>query len=52
MKFESKKGKMVYAKGEIIEFKDGKYETEDKEVIEILKSLKDVKAIDGRKKQE
>lgn len=45
MKFESKVGKMVYLKGQIVEFKSGKYETEDKEEIEILKTLKDVKSV-------
>ncbi|CAL9957908.1 hypothetical protein VPHK46_0033 [Vibrio phage K46] len=45
MKFESKIGKKVYLKGQIVEFKGGNYETEDKEETETLKTLKDVKSV-------
>lgn len=52
MQFKSKAGKKVYLNGEIREFKDGVYETEDKAEIEILQTLKDVTKVDGRTKKE
>lgn len=49
MKFKSFKGKSVFVDGEIVVFKDGTYETEDKRKIEVLKTLSDVESLQEKK---
>ena len=42
MKFTAPQGKQVMFKGQIITAKDGGFDTEDKDLIEVLKNARDV----------
>ena len=48
MKFTAPKGKQVVFKGSIIAAKDGGFETEDKDLIEVLKNARGVEPVKGR----
>ena len=48
MKFDAPEGKQVVFKGKIITAKDGGFETEDKDLIEVLKKAKGVEVKRGR----
>jgi len=48
MKFDAPKGKQVVFKGKIITAKDGGFETDDKDLIEVLKRAKGVEVKKGR----
>lgn len=43
MKFTAPEGKQVMFKGKIITARDGGFDTDDKDLIELLSNLKDVK---------
>lgn len=48
MKFTAPEGKQVIFKGRIITAKVGGFETDDKDLIEVLKKAKGVEAVKGR----
>lgn len=48
MKFKSQKGKQVVTAKGIITFRNGEYETTDKDEIELLKKAKNVSAAGGK----